>query len=165
MNSRNTIIEPIAQALSSLGLEDGQIYKSNFIWKRVRRALGMSVKDQAWKRINANIKQQLVEMGAIERIPGKYQMKIVDSRALATFTRDYRPRGTYNRAGRQQPLQLEQVTPEQVTPEQVTPEQVTPEQAPHAQEEEVMWALTLKESEIIRLLSEKVITLSDVVGG
>ena len=170
MRNQPTIIKQMARALSELKLEEGRIYKSNTIWSAVRKVLGMSVTDTEWKRVSANIKRQLVDIGAIERVPGKYQMKVLDCQAIATFTRTYTPHRNprqqnlfQGEAGKSKTESMKEVA--EAMSSEIT-EIVSEENPLEGLEEssELTWEVSLKESVIIKLLNQGVITLSDIIG-
>ena len=172
MSQYPTIIKQVARALSQLGLENGRTYKSNTVWSGVREVMGLKAKDAEWKRFQGNLKRQLVDIGAIERIPGKYQMKVIDVEAIAFFTRDYKPHSKKRSPGRpaggsmeETNKQLAAVTEPEVVELTVTPEvvelTVTPEE-PKVDTEEI-WEVTLKESVIIQMLNLGLVTLSDLL--
>jgi hypothetical protein len=155
MSNYPTIIKQVAQALAELDLENGRTYKSNTVWNGVRQVLGLSVNDEEWKRLQGNLKRQLVDIGAIERVPGKYQMKIIDVEAIAVFTREYKPH--------RNPRQKMQGVAGQSKSEAIRKmsesldggvEEILCEENPLE---------GLKESVIIKLLSDGVITLSDIL--
>lgn len=158
-----TIIKQISQAMSQLDLENGRTYKSNTVWNGVRQVMGLSVHDTEWKRLQGNIKRQLVDIGAIERVPGKYQMKIIDVEAIAVFTREYKPHTKKRSPGRPEGGSMEESNKQLavVTEPEVVELTVTPEEPKEGSEE--MWEVTLKESVIIQMLNLGLVTLSDLL--
>jgi len=163
MNQYPTIIKQVARALSKLGLENGRTYKSNTVWNGVREVMGLKATDAEWKRFQGNLKRQLVDIGAIERIPGKYQMKVIDVEAIAVFTRDYKPHTKKRSPGRPAGGSIEENNKQLavVTEPEVVELTVTPEE-PKAGTEEI-WEVTLKESVIIQMLNLGLVTLSDLL--
>ena len=163
MSNYPTIIKQISQAMSQLDLENGRIYKSNTVWNGVRNVMGLTVHDQEWKRFQGNIKRQLVDIGAIERVPGKYQMKIMDVEAIAVFTREYKPHSKKRAPGRPVGGSMDESSKqlEDFTHSEEVELTATHEDTESGTEE--TWEVTLKESVIIKLLSDGVITLSDIL--
>ena len=163
MSQYPTIIKQVARALSQLGLENGRTYKSNTVWSGVREVMGLKAKDAEWKRFQGNLKRQLVDIGAIERIPGKYQMKVIDVEAIAFFTRDYKPHSKKRSPGRPAGGSMEETNKQlaAVTEPEVVELTVTPEE-PKVDTEEI-WEVTLKESVIIQMLNLGLVTLSDLL--
>jgi hypothetical protein len=164
MSKEPTVIEEIALALSSLNLEEGRIYKSRVIWPKVRNILGME-NGREWKRLQSGVIRQLVDVGAIERVPGKYQMKVVNTEVLLQNTRAYNPhqnpRQPNAEAGQSKTESIEALA-ESVDAPVI---QVVAAENPLEGFEEAEWTitLTLKESVIINLLLNRVIKLSDIL--
>ena len=163
MSNYPTIIKQISQAMSQLDLENGRTYKSNTVWNGVRQVLGLAVNDEEWKRLQGNLKRQLVDIGAIERVPGRYQMKVIDAEAIAVFTREYKPHSKKRAPGRPVGGSEDESIKylEDFTHSESVELTVTPEDTESGTEE--TWEVTLKESVIIKLLSDGVITLSDIL--
>lgn len=164
MSTKPTVIEEIALALSSLHLENGRTYKSRIIWPKVRKILGMR-NGRAWKRMQSGVIRQLVDIGAIERVPGKYQMKVINTEVLLEHTRSYRPHQNQRQqhlfqgeAGVSKAESIEALASSADAPVI----QVVDAENPLEGFEDNEWTITLKESVILKLLNSKVITLADL---